>query len=100
MLAIHKIGLMLAGICVVLISVGIVFGTQNIAKSDSNDTLSEYEAYDEDYLDNATTEKYPSGFIQLRTGVISANEQEKDCDGTIKLFVEDRFLTHLPTKER
>ena len=86
MLAIHKIGLILAGICVVLISVGIVFGTPNIAKSDSNDTLTEYEAYDEDYLDNATTEKYPSGFIQLRTGVISANEQEKGTSKWIHCF--------------
>ena len=77
MLAIHKIGLMLAGICVVLISVGILFGTPNIAKSDSNDTLTEYEAYDEDYMDNASAVIKPSDVIQLRIGVITANEQEK-----------------------
>ena len=81
MLAIHKIGLILAGICVVLISVGIVFGNPYVANSYSNDTLTEYEAYDEDYLDNATAVKYPSGVIQLRIGVITANEQEK---GTTK----------------
>ena len=77
MLAIHKIGLILAGICVVLISVGIVFGTPNIAKSDSNDTLTEYEAYDEDYMDNASAVIKPSDVIQLRIVVITANEQEK-----------------------
>ena len=77
MLAIHKIGLILAGICVVLISVGIVFGAPNIAKSDSNDTLTEYEAYDEDYMDKDSADLNPSDVITLRIGVITANEQEK-----------------------
>ena len=51
MQTIHKVGLILTGSCVLLICVGIGIGIAHSGKSDLNDTIIEYEAYDEDYVD-------------------------------------------------
>ena len=51
MQTIHKICLILTGICVIIICVGIGLGISYIGRSDSNDTIIEYEAYDEDFVD-------------------------------------------------
>ena len=84
MQTIHKVCLILTVISVLMISVGIGFGVAHNVKSDTesfNDTFTEYEAYDEDYVDSNSSVISHSGVIQLRTGlgtgVIGANEQEK-----------------------
>ena len=52
MQTIHKVCLILTGVCVVILCVGVGIGIMHSGKSNSNDTLIEYEAYDEDYVDD------------------------------------------------
>ena len=87
MQSIHKVCLILTGACVLLICVGIGIGIAHSGKSDLNDTIIEYEAYDEDYVDyessvvNTTTvnsvTRVRYGTLGGDRGVIQAKHQEE-----------------------
>ena len=55
MQTILKVCLILTGVCVVILCVGIGIGIVHGGKSNSNDTIIEYEAYDEDYAEYDST---------------------------------------------
>ena len=69
MQTIHKICLILTGVCVVILCVGIGLGIVHGGKSNSNGTFIEYEAYDEDYVD------YDSTVASARVIVVNQGEQ-------------------------
>ena len=88
MQTIHKVCLILTGACVLLICVGIGIGIAHSGKSDLNDTIIEYEAYDEDYyvdyespvVNTATVDSVKSvryGTLGGDRGVIEAKHQEE-----------------------
>ena len=54
MQTIHKVCLILTGVCIVILSVGVGLGIVHgvhLRQSNSNDSILEYEAYDEDYVE-------------------------------------------------
>ena len=85
MQTIHKVCLTLTGVCVVILCVGIGIGIGHRVKSDSNDTSVEYEAYDDDYVDDDIR----------KGGVIDVRGLEQKCEGTIKIFLKEETDRHL-----
>ena len=85
MQTIHKVCLILTGICVIIICVGIGLGIPYIGRSYSNDALTEYEAYDEDSVDYGdsstvnTSDTTPVQGVsqQMNLGVIETKHQEE-----------------------
>ena len=63
MQTIHKVCLILTGVCVTIICVGLGLGIAAgvTPLSDSNDTTVEYEAYDKDYVDYGSSSANASG---------------------------------------
>ena len=92
MQTIHKVCLILTGVCVTIICVGLGLGIAAgvVPLSHSNDTTIEYEAYDEEYVDYGSSSANASGvnssvnasgvnsIIGVRLGgVIQTKPQEK-----------------------
>ena len=89
MQTIHKVCLILTGLCVVIVCVGIGLGIPYIGKSDSNDTISEYQAYDEDYVDfdSVTVNNSISVRHSSFRGVIDTKSKEE--------VIRDGYTKHL-----
>ena len=97
MQTIHKVCLILTGICVIIICVGIGLGISYIGRSYSNDTIVEYEAYDEDYVDYGDSstvntsdvtpvQRVNYGSIGGDRGVIETKHQEE--------VITDGYISH------
>merc|ERR1719158_462990 len=84
---IHLVCLVLTGVCVLIlcigIGIGIAHGKGNTEDGvNSNDTSLEYVQYDEDYV-GADQRSW------LRAGVGVAKPPDQNCEGTIKIFMQE-----------